>query len=210
MSGGQQITSGQGTLSVSARHGQEIISGQGILTIGIGQNYALTGGASTSAAGTHGSARLLGLRSRKVGGGAAIKDLTGVGLSWAQGQPIPGPVRTPTGQVGTFVQGAFSKISARDLTGAAVTSAPGTLTGGLAGGPGTVTWTAVPGAAGYLVYWGTSSGPPYANSANAGNTTSYLPTGLVSGTTYYFNVRSYDDAGPTLPGPFGTQQTKVA
>jgi hypothetical protein len=74
------------------------------------------------------------------------------------------------------------------------------------GGTGDLAWDAVSGATGYRVYWDSVSGPPYSNSVNVGNVTSYTPTAAVMGTgTKYVNVRSYDASG--IEGPWGTEIT---
>jgi hypothetical protein len=80
--------------------------------------------------------------------------------------------------------------------------------GGGGGGAGFVSWDAVTNATGYKVYWDTMGGPPYTNSADAGNVLTYTPAGLSSGVTYYVNVRAYDESG--LEGAWGTQLQKVA
>jgi hypothetical protein len=53
-----------------------------------------------------------------------------------------------------------------------------------------LSWSAVAGASGYKVYWGTASGN-YTGNADAGNSTSYTITGLDTGRTYYVNLTSY-------------------
>ena len=57
----------------------------------------------------------------------------------------------------------------------------------------TINWSAVSGASGYTIQYGTSTGV-YTTSVNAGNVTSYNVTGLTNGTTYYFKVQAYDSA----------------
>jgi hypothetical protein len=76
--------------------------------------------------------------------------------------------------------------------------------GSVIGASGALSWTAESGATGYRVYWDSMSGPPYANSADVGNVTSYDPSGWGAG-TWYANVRSYDDSD--LEGPYGTEIT---
>lgn len=63
---------------------------------------------------------------------------------------------------------------------------------------GTLAWDASTGEVqGYKVYYGTTTGGPYPNSANAGTARTYslnnLP--LQENTTYYFVVRAYNQAG---------------
>ncbi len=57
----------------------------------------------------------------------------------------------------------------------------------------TLNWSPNPegGLAGYKVYWGTTSGFPYANVTDVGNTTSHVITSLAPG-PYYVAVTSYD------------------
>ena len=52
-------------------------------------------------------------------------------------------------------------------------------------------WTAVSGADGYKVHYGTAIGG-YDITLDAGNVTDYIVTGLADGTTYYFVVTAYD------------------
>ncbi len=56
-----------------------------------------------------------------------------------------------------------------------------------------VTWNAVPGASGYQVYSATSSAGPWALKGTV-TTPSFSNTGLVTGKTYYYKVRSYNAA----------------
>jgi hypothetical protein len=63
---------------------------------------------------------------------------------------------------------------------------------------GTLMWNPSTGTVqGYRVYYGTASGGPYPNSANAGTATSYVLNNLPlqEKTTYYFVVRAYNQAG---------------
>ena len=55
-------------------------------------------------------------------------------------------------------------------------------------------WSAVPGAVGYKVEYGTASGV-YDTVIDAGNVVDLTVAGLSGGTTYYFAVRGYDAAG---------------
>ena len=56
-----------------------------------------------------------------------------------------------------------------------------------------VTWSAVPGAAGYQVYSATSSAGPWTLKGTV-TTPSFTNTGLVTGKSYYYKVRSYNAA----------------
>ena len=72
-----------------------------------------------------------------------------------------------------------------------------------------LSWNSATGATGYNVYWGTVSGPPYANVVDVGNVLSADQgdfAGLGTGTRY-FNIRSYDESD--LEGPWGVEVTKV-
>jgi len=57
----------------------------------------------------------------------------------------------------------------------------------------TIAWDAntEPDIAGYIIFYGTSSGS-YPNSIDAGNTTEHTLTGLSEGTTYYFAAKAYN------------------
>lgn len=92
MPGGQQITSGQGTLSVDTGETLE----------------ALTGSASTSASGTAAPAYLLPLRSRKAGTGSAARALTGAASVLSQGTVGRGKTFGITGLAVTVLQGTLT------------------------------------------------------------------------------------------------------
>lgn len=154
MAGGQQIDSAQGTVVAS----------------GGDNNQALTGDASTSAAGTVGRTAFVPLRSRRVGGGTASQALTGAAL---------------VGTTGTL---GFGK--GQTLSGASVTSQQGTVT---YGGRATIGWNAntEPDLAGYRVYHGTSPGVS-TEQVTLGLVTSYQWNGLTGGQTHYFTVTAFD------------------
>ncbi|BCO07697.1 hypothetical protein GF1_00730 [Desulfolithobacter dissulfuricans] len=67
----------------------------------------------------------------------------------------------------------------------------------------TFTWTANPEPVeGYTIYYNTgTSGPPYANSIDVGNVTTYTVTNLDDNTTYYFTITAYigTDESPYAP-----------
>ena len=52
--------------------------------------------------------------------------------------------------------------------------------------------------AGYIVFYGTTSGN-YSNSSDVGNKTTFTATNLVAGQTYYFAVLAYNSAGVRSP-----------
>ena len=94
---------------------------------------------------------------------------------------------TYTGTITVSATGALSKTVTVTLTISAPTTSSVTLT-----------WTANTESdlAGYKVYRATSSGAYGAPIATLpGNITSYIATGLQSGTTYFFVITSYDSAG---------------
>jgi len=71
------------------------------------------------------------------------------------------------------------------------------LMGGAFAGSVNLAWDAVSGAAGYRVYYGTTSATYTAN-LDAGSKTTATVTGLTDGTTYYFAVKAY--AGTVTSG----------
>ncbi len=62
------------------------------------------------------------------------------------------------------------------------------------GGSVTASWGTVPGAAGYKLYWGTSSNN-YSDYQDVGSVTNYFITGLTNNIIYYFNLTSYSSGG---------------
>lgn len=63
-----------------------------------------------------------------------------------------------------------------------------------------LTWGALTGVTGYNVYRATAPGGPFVSAGNvAGTASSFLNTGLTSGTTYYYFVTSLSVAGESLP-----------
>ena len=73
-------------------------------------------------------------------------------------------------------------------------SAPAQLTAVPGDGQATLSWQAVSGAAGYVVYRGTAAAGTlsFASSATA---TTFTDTGLTNGTTYFYAVAAYNSAG---------------
>jgi hypothetical protein len=74
-----------------------------------------------------------------------------------------------------------------------------------------VAWSAVSGATGYIIYWGTARGV-YTSSADVTTNTSTTLTGLTHDQTYYIVVRAYNGIGLGLPsvevGTTGNEATQ--
>jgi fibronectin type 3 domain-containing protein len=81
------------------------------------------------------------------------------------------------------------------------TAAPSILTAVPGNAGVSLNWNAVPGATGYVVRRSTTSGTGYVDLPGI-TTTSLLDTGLVNGTTYYYQVAATNAGGP---GPASTQ-----
>src|SRR6185369_7506988 len=155
---GSAITSGQGF--VARGGGQAIVSGQGSVTpaqqlVGtastVGQGTVSTdanppteedifGEASTFAQGTSPSAMLVGLRSRKVGGGSATQSISGQFITSSAGLFTPIATSPSTGQVASLLQGSMTKTRAAALSGAVTSTFQGAVTSSGAGGGATQTW----------------------------------------------------------------------
>jgi fibronectin type 3 domain-containing protein len=73
--------------------------------------------------------------------------------------------------------------------------------GGATSATATLAWDAVQAAtlSGYRIYYGTSPGLYFQSHGNgltvSNNVTTYMVTGLSSGTTYYFAVTAFDTSG---------------
>jgi len=74
--------------------------------------------------------------------------------------------------------------------------------------PAVLTWDAVTGAAGYRIYFGTTSGT-YPQTLTVGNVTTTNVTGLSSGTTYYFVATAYDSSNPPNESSFSNAVCKT-
>jgi predicted phage tail protein len=116
--------------------------------------------------------------------------------------------------------GAGSASGVVSATPAAPITAPGSPTG-LTAVPGrgrvTLSWSPPAsdggaGISGYLIYKGTSPGGVSATPVNSlpAETTSYLVTGLTSGTTYYFTVAAVNDAGRQGSDSYEASATPVS
>jgi hypothetical protein len=80
------------------------------------------------------------------------------------------------------------------------------LSGGAMAGQVALAWDSVSGAAGYRLYYGTTS-KSYALNVDAKSATNYTVTGLTDGTRYYFAVRAYN--ATTTSGYSGEVNTVV-
>jgi hypothetical protein len=109
MAGGQQITSGQGTVTA-------------------GKGGTVSGEEATAAAGDTASARLHPLRSRKVGGGSATHAISGQAITSAFGLFTPVPERATTGQVAALFGGFLGRERNMPLTGQSSTVSSGLMT----------------------------------------------------------------------------------
>jgi hypothetical protein len=69
----------------------------------------------------------------------------------------------------------------------------------------TLEWDPSPGATGYVINWGTTSGS-YPNTVNVGNTTSHRFSSLAPGASYFFTITAFNGAGssPATPEVKGT------
>lgn len=98
---------------------------------------------------------------------------------------------------GTSARAPINGIQVVALMAAAVTNAPG-APAGLSAAPGngqvTLTWNAAVGAASYNVRYSTVRGGGYVTITNLAST-SFVSTGLVNGTTYYFVVSAINSFG---------------
>ena len=72
---------------------------------------------------------------------------------------------------------------------------PGNLTATASNTAVALTWSAANGAAGYIIRRSTTSGGPYTNIEDSVSATSYLDSGLVNGTTYYYVVAATNANG---------------
>ena len=137
MAGGQVINSGQGSVTQSltlALVGIAIAVSAGAIIADAGAGVAISGSASTSAAGTSAPSTFIGLRSRKVGGGAATNAISGVSSAVGAGIFAPAIARSLSGASIAASAGALITSRNRLLTGAQSTSSTGSMTAPSAGG----------------------------------------------------------------------------
>jgi hypothetical protein len=109
MAGGQQITSGQGTVTA-------------------GKGDAVSGEEATAAAGSPENLRQHRLNSRKVGGGSATHAISGQAITSAFGLFTPVPEKAATGQVAALFGGTLGRERSMPLTGSASTVSAGSVT----------------------------------------------------------------------------------
>ncbi|OXM83281.1 polysaccharide lyase family 8 super-sandwich domain-containing protein [Paenibacillus rigui] len=109
---------------------------------------------------------------------------------------------SPTIQLTVNVNGSKgSSFHAKfDLTPAPPVIPAAPVVSSVYGGSGkaTLSWTAVSGAAGYRIKYGTQPGV-YTGTVNTGASTTGAVTGLTNGTTYYFAVTAYNTSGESVP-----------
>ena len=79
-----------------------------------------------------------------------------------------------------------------------VPDAPTSLAGVAGTGKVTLTWSAVPEATGYNLYWNTAGSPTTASAKIANVSTGYVHADLLRGTTYYYVVTATDSSGESL------------
>ena len=114
-----------------------------------------------------------------------------VDLPGLSGSVFVGMAASGTGPASALVSAVFDNVSLAQPT-------PGAPTG-LKASPGdgraTLTWTAVDGAASYVVKRSGVAGGPYATVKSGQTTATFTNTGLTNGTTYFYVVNAVDAAG---------------
>src|SRR5262249_26786969 len=91
----------------------------------------------------------------------------------------------------TAVNGGVESARSSEVSATPILAPPANLVATPSAFTVTLGWTAYPGAAGYNVYRGTSSGGEVAVATGISGT-SFLDTGLTLGTKYYYQVTSFD------------------
>jgi hypothetical protein len=130
VAGGQQITSSQGSVTQSltvALVGLSIASAAGTLIYAEGDS--LTGSESTVSVGDVGNNRLVGLKSRKVGGGSASRSITGISTTAEAGTLVKVLSPTLSGLQASTAQGSLSKTRSVALVGSSVSALSGAVSG---------------------------------------------------------------------------------
>ena len=127
------------------------------------------------------------------GGGGGSTPSAGSSVVSTDGSSAAGTTQTGTG---TSTTAGAGLTGATTPAGGAVATGGGIATGGT--GVATLAWDATQaGAAGFKVYYGTSS-KSYSGTVNVGMAPSYALSGLPPG-TYYFAVTAYDASGNESP-----------
>ena len=203
-----------GTLTAGTYNGMVTLWPTGAASVAVPVTFTVTAAASTltlspsslSYAATQGAANPTNQNITLTNSGGTLNWTVSDDASWLAVSPASGSgsstlttsVNTAGLSAGTYngivtvsAAGATSKTVAITLT----VSAPATSSA-------TLTWNAVTASdlAGYKIYRATTSGgygTPIATLT--GNVTTYIASGLQSGTTYFFVVTSYDTAGNESP-----------
>ncbi|MFZ5975799.1 MAG: SpoIID/LytB domain-containing protein [Bacillota bacterium] len=126
----------------------------------------------------------------------------GVGMSQRGAQQMAGEGKTYTEILDFYYNGiTFSTLGVSPPTLPDMSSTPAPTAVSASYNSVKVSWTAVPGAAGYSVYRAESAGGPYSRVVSTA-ASSYTCTGLKTGAPYYFKVKAYvTSGGATLYGP---------
>lgn len=130
MAGGQQATSGQGSVTQSeslAIAGLAITGGAGTIVADNGGGIGVSGAAASASAGAAAGALLVGLRSRKVGGGEASRALSGTASALASGILVKAPSSLLSGASASHSQGALGKTRAVAPSGSSVSLTAGVV-----------------------------------------------------------------------------------
>jgi hypothetical protein len=94
------------------------------------------------------------------------------------------------------------QVSAAPAAPTTAPAAPGGLSATPANAQITLSWTAVPGATSYNIYWSTTAGVTTASGTQiTGATSPYVDAALTNGTTYYYIVTAVSAAGQSAPSP---------
>ena len=212
--GAVTLSATTGTLTAGSYSGTVTLSATGATPVTVPVSFTVTAApasiavspASLSFTATQGAANPANqsLTITNTGGGSLSWNVSDnanwLSLNPTSGSSTPGPVTASVNTSG-LVAGTYNAAITVTASGAAntpqtvpvslVVTAPST-------GAATLTWNASTSsdAAGYKVYQATASGAYGAPVATLqGNATNYVATGLRSGTTYFFVVTAFDNAG---------------